>query len=301
MAAGSAEAQEPSQSAVSLQDVWVSLGGRWVLQSINLEIAPREYMAVIGPNGSGKSTLLRVLLGLVRVRRGRVAVLGHPPKQAHGRIGYVPQHAHFDADFPIQVVDVVRLGRLRRTVCRPGHRQRERNHARRALARTGVEHLAARSIGELSGGELQRVLIARALANEPEVLLMDEPTAALDAQGAESFYRLLEGLAESMTVIMVTHDVGAISPSVQRVVCLNRTAAVHAAGALDAGVLEELYGCPVDVFAHGARHLASNREQALEVQHSSQGETRSSAMAAATQPTAPRGARRHWPTEGETP
>jgi zinc transport system ATP-binding protein len=240
--------------AVELHDVWFAYGDLPVLEGIDLVVEARDYLAILGPNGSGKTTLLRLLLGLLRPSRGSVRVLGVPPEAARGRVGYVPQRVRFDLDFPIRVSDVVRMGRLRsdRMLRRPG--PGDRAAVERALATVEIADLAERPIGALSGGQLQRVLIARALAVEPELLLLDEPTASLDERFGHGVWELLEELSRSMTVVLISHDVGAISRYVRSVACLNRKLFTHPSRELTPEILEATYGCPVDLIAHGHPH-----------------------------------------------
>lgn len=242
---------ESSTPAVELQGVGLALRGIPVLEDVSLSIGPRDYLALLGPNGGGKTTLLRVILGLIRPDRGRVRVFGREPRQARGRIGYVPQVFRFDQDFPIRVEDVVRMGRLGR---HPRVASSDRAACGAALERVEMSEYAERPIGQLSGGQLQRVLIARALVQEPDLLLLDEPTASLDERVGRSVWELFEELAREMAVIVVSHDIGAISRHVRGVVCLNRTLHVHPEKELTTEVLEAAYGCPIDLLAHGHPH-----------------------------------------------
>jgi zinc transport system ATP-binding protein len=177
-------------------------------------------------------------------------VLGGPPAQARARIGYLPQRPSFERDFPIRVLDVALMGRVASRG--PGRRfsARDVEGAQAALARMQVDHLARRPIGELSGGELQRVLIARALAREPELLLLDEPTANLDERMERGLWELLEALSSELTVVMVSHDIGAVARRVERVACLNRRLFVHPAAELTPELLERVYGAPIRLLAH---------------------------------------------------
>ena len=225
------------------------LRGIPVLEDVSLRIESDDYLALLGPNGGGKSTLLRVLLGLQEPDAGSVRVLGQSPRMARGRIGYVPQSFGFDRDFPIRVLDVVRMGRLGAN--RPGD---DDELARAALARVEMAPLAARPIGALSGGQLQRVLIARALAQQPSLLLLDEPTASLDERIGRSVWELFSELSEEMAVVVVSHDIGAISQHVRSVACLNRRLHAHPTRELTSEILEATYGCPVDLLAHGHPH-----------------------------------------------
>jgi zinc transport system ATP-binding protein len=240
-----------SGPAIELHDVWFSYGD---VPAIEWVVEPRDYVAVLGPNGSGKTTLAKILLGLLQPARGSVRVLGVPPERARGRVGYVPQRAQFDPDFPILVREVVRMGRLRRD--RVLHRlgADDRAAVDRALDVVEMGSLAARPIGALSGGQLQRVLIARALAQGPELLLLDEPTASLDERIGTGVWELLQELSKSLTVIVISHDIGAISRHVRNVACLNRRLHAHASRELTPEILEATYGCPIDLIAHGHPH-----------------------------------------------
>jgi zinc transport system ATP-binding protein len=240
--------------AIELSGVSLARGGAPVLEDVSLCVARDDYLAILGPNGGGKTTLLQIMLGLVRPDRGRVRVLGGPPDRAHGRIGYVPQHVRFDLDFPIRVLDVVLMGRLAaRGPLRP-FRAEDRDTARAALARVEMTELAARPVGTLSGGQRQRVLIARALAMEPLVLLMDEPMASLDERIGRNLWELLGELARQMAVVLVSHDIGAISHYVRSVACLNVRMHGHPSHQLSAEALEAAYGCPVELLLHGHPH-----------------------------------------------
>jgi zinc transport system ATP-binding protein len=246
--------------AIELRDVSLAFRGIPVLEEVNLTIAAGDYVGLIGPNGGGKTTLLRVILGLLAPDRGEVRVFGRSPAQARGRIGYVPQLARFDTDFPIRVLDVVRMGRLRRRRLGRPFTRADREVARAALARVELLDLEDAPLGALSGGQMQRVLIARALAVEPEVLLLDEPAASLDTRVGHGLHSLLERLAGEVTVLLVSHDVGAVARSVRSVACLNRRLVFHPADELTPDVLAATYGGPIDRLAHVDRVLAGHPE-----------------------------------------
>ena len=243
-----------SAPAIALRNVHFRRGRVPVLEDIELSIQRGAFLALLGPNGSGKTTLLRVILGLITPQSGTVEVLGGPPSAARGRVGYVPQRAAFDLDFPIAAHEVVCMGRLPRKRWLRRYDASDREAAQRALETMEVAHLADRAIGALSGGELQRVLIARAIAMEPEVLLLDEPTASLDERIGRGVWEILEELSQRMTVVLVSHDIGAISRYVREVACLNRRLHRHPNGELTDEILEATYGCPVDLLAHGHPH-----------------------------------------------
>lgn len=230
----------PATPAIEFDAVGFSFGKVPVLQDVSLKIGAREFCALIGPNGGGKSTLVKLALGLLVPDTGTVQVLGAKPKLARSRIGYVPQFATFPKDFPITAREAVLHGRLGRRTWWRSLDAADHQAADTALAATEVAELADRPIAALSGGQLQRVMIARALATEPELLLLDEPTAHVDTHAEHSLFDLLAQLHQHMAIVMVSHDVGLVSRHVDRVACLNRTLVCHAAVPLAAGVLEKL-------------------------------------------------------------
>jgi zinc transport system ATP-binding protein len=242
---------------IELRDVSVTLGGRLVLEDVSLQVRRGELLGVLGPNGSGKTTLLRTILGQLRPVSGEVLVFGAPPAglgaERH-RLGYVRQEALVDPAFPIRVLDVVLMGRYGRLglVRRPGAEDREA--ARYALERVGLLEMAARPLADLSGGERQRVFLARALAGEPEVLLLDEPTTGVDVAASESFYEFLHGLQREMelTLVLVTHDIGVISAHVDQIACLNRRLVAHGKPreCLTEEALDAMYGAEARFFHH---------------------------------------------------
>ncbi|MGY4706469.1 metal ABC transporter ATP-binding protein [Candidatus Bipolaricaulota sp. J31] len=257
---------------VELSDVWVELGGHTVLEGVSMAVDEGEFVSVVGPNGAGKTTLLRVILGLVQPARGEVRVFGVRPWElgrGRARIGYVPQTESTDPGFPLRVIDVVLMGRYGSLglVRRPG--AADRRAALKALELVGIADLATRPIGELSGGQRQRAFLARALAAEPRLLLLDEPTTGVDPAASESFYELLRRIQErGVTIVMVTHDIGVVSRYVDKVACINRRLVVHGRPeeVLTDEALAEMYGCAALFFHHGRvphmvvrRHRASRR------------------------------------------
>lgn len=229
-------------AALEFSHVRFSYGVAPILEDISLSVGSGEFWALIGPNGGGKSTFLKLALGLLAPATGEIRILGKRPEQARARVGYVPQFATFPRDFPLAVEQVVLQGRLHGRNWWHSTRKDDLGAARAALERVGVADLMARPIGGLSGGQLQRVMIARALISDPALLLLDEPTAHVDTDTETSFFDLLAGLHGSMAIVMVSHDVGFVSRHVDRIACLNRTLVWHGAVPLSEGVLTELYG-----------------------------------------------------------
>lgn len=239
-----------NQPAIEVEDLSFSYGGALVLERVGLVIEAGEFVGLVGPNAGGKSTLLKLILGLLEPQVGHIKVLGQMPRQAVRHIGYVPQHPSFPRDFPISVEQVVLMGRLGTGSLLGGYRKRDRDSTAQALAEVDASDLAKRPIGTLSGGQLQRVLLARALVGEPRILILDEPTANIDQRAESDVFDLLADLNQRLTILLVSHDIAFISAYVGRVACLNRTLACHPTQAVDEHVIQRLYGRHVRRVAH---------------------------------------------------
>ena len=214
-----------------------------------------EYLGIIGPNGGGKSTLLKAILGLVPPSSGTVQLFGNDAGDKRAMMGYVPQFAAMDKSFPITVIEVVLTGRLKSGLSLFfKFSSNDKKTAHELLDKVGIADLSDRRISELSGGEFQKMLIARALAVNPKLLLLDEPTASVDAGSRVQIYNLLDELNKEMTIILVTHDLLAVSSQVRRLACLNGSLVYHGEPKLTESIVNSLYGCPVDLVAHGVPH-----------------------------------------------
>lgn len=249
----------PPQAVVEVRDLTFSYGALPVLEGVSLQVEAGEFLGIVGPNAGGKSTLLKLILGLLEPQSGRVRVLGERPHRARQQLGYVSQYPSFPRDFPINVEQAVLLGRLGRSsgpkwlscLAPGGYNRSDRKAVDRALEEVEAADLARRQIGSLSGGQLQRVLLARALVCEPAVLILDEPTANIDLRLESDIFDLLKRLNVRMTILVVSHDVGFISGYVDRVACINRTLVCHRTDAIDGQVIRDLYGENVRMVAHG--------------------------------------------------
>lgn len=240
---------------VEVRDVTLEYGGHRILDDVSISIYPGEFHAIIGPNGGGKTTLLKIILGLIRPDSGQVIVSGKSPEENRSVLGYVPQFRTYDFMYPITVSAMVLSGRLGHiTGIRKRYRQEDIDAADEAMEIMGISRLSGSSIEELSGGQQQRVMIARAIAGDPKVLLLDEPTVYIDSPAAEKFFELLFSLRERMSIVMVTHDIGSLTPEVDKVACLNRKLYTHHDNEVTDDMLLSAYGCPVDVIAHGVPH-----------------------------------------------
>jgi zinc transport system ATP-binding protein len=225
-----------------------SYGAHPVLDEVSFTVHRGEYVAMVGPNGGGKTTLLRLLLGLEHPDRGSVRLFGGSPERARAGVGYMPQHAHLDPQFPITVEDVVLMGRLKRG--RGLYSREDREAARASLADVGLEGYEGHSFSALSGGQRQRVLLARALAGRPELLLLDEPTASVDVDVEQRLQTFLDELSRRMTILLVTHDLGFVTDEVHSCLCVNRTVRMHPIGELTGEVIRDLYGRPMRQVRH---------------------------------------------------
>jgi zinc/manganese transport system ATP-binding protein len=252
LSAPPADGRERRVAAVELAEGRVVLGGREVWSDATLEIAVGQFVAVLGPNGSGKSTLLRVLLGLQPLSRGTASVLGRPPGRAKREIGYLPQRHAFNSTTRIRGVDLVRLGLdgNRWGLPLPG-RKEERRRVDEALERVGAQEYARRPIGECSGGEQQRLLIAEALVSKPQMLFLDEPLDGLDLPNQLSVAQLLSRICrdEQITILLVAHDVNPLLAHLDRVVYLagGRAVTGRVDEVITSPTLSALYGAPIEV------------------------------------------------------
>jgi len=249
--------QEPSkqkEEVISLENVWAGYGNNNVIEDVNLSVKRNDFVAIIGPNGGGKTTLLKVILGLISPQRGQVKIMGLPPKEGRNFIGWVPQETVMDRIFPISVLEVVLMGRIHRKNMMLPYSKEDKKKALEALDMVKLSDVTSKPIGEISLGQRQRVYIARALAKEPQILLLDEPLASVDSSTSAAIYELLKELNKTITILMVTHDIGAISSYVKSVGCLNRKLYYYEEKTITQEMIDASYLCPVDLVAHGVPH-----------------------------------------------
>ncbi len=221
-----------------------------VLEAVNLEIAAGDFASVIGPNGGGKTTLVKLIVGLLSPTTGTVSVFGLSPSKSRPRVGYMPQHAMMDPRFPIRALEVVMMGRLGLTPRFGAYSRADKGAAEEALEEVGLADLGQRPFSELSGGQRQRVLLARALVTDPDLLLLDEPAAGLDQKVERNFFDLLRALNKTITIILVSHDLGFVASFVRTVICVHRTVDIHPTSALDGTRISEIYGGDVRMVHH---------------------------------------------------
>ena len=241
-----------AQKAVEIENVSIKFNEISILYDINLSVFENDFIAIIGPNGGGKSTLLKIIIGLLTPDCGYVKVFGKDPRDTRDLIGYLPQKVSFDPEFPINVFETVLSGRYRGLF--KNYLKEDKKAVINALKSVGLLELKDRQISKLSGGQMQRVFIARAIVREPKLLIMDEPMASVDPELQNSFYELLSKLKNKMAIILVSHDVGAVSSHVNKIACLNRELFYHGPVEESAEGLEEVYKCPIEIISHGIPH-----------------------------------------------
>ena len=245
---------------VEIKNVSFAYNGQTVLHGVSLEIRQGNFMAMIGPNGGGKTTLLKLILGLLKPDSGDIRVNGQSTQKASSSIGYVPQDVQINRSFPITTLDVVLMGKLEPKERWARKTESNRQEAMAALERLEMAPLAQKKIGELSGGQCQRVFIARALVTQPQLLLLDEPTASIDTKGQAEFFEMLKDLNRDVTIVVVSHDLLAVSRYVKSVACVNRVLHYHNQAEITGEMLETMYPCaaddtcPVELLAHGLPH-----------------------------------------------
>lgn len=241
------------EPVIEVENVSFSYRGLTVLEDVSFTLQEKEFLAFIGPNGGGKTTLIKLLLGLLKPDRGKIRIYGKSPEKAAHRIGYVPQDVAANKAFPISVLDVVLMGRLR-FHGKTRLSKSDKNAARDLLAEMEMLDCQNRRIDDLSGGQRERVFIARALATDPEILILDEPTASLDTSGRTELYAILKEINKTKTIMVVTHDMLVLSSYVSSVACVNKTVHYHDDAEITEDMLQNGYHCPVELIAHGIPH-----------------------------------------------
>jgi zinc/manganese transport system ATP-binding protein len=254
----------PGAPAFAFRGVAAGYGASTVLRDLDLQVGRGELVGLVGPSGSGKTTMLKLLTGRAELHAGRVEVGGEPvTKRRQMRIGYVPQLGAIDLDFPLTVEQVVLLGDAASSASRPWFTRAERTEARRMLARLGLDGLHRRRLRELSGGQLQRTFLARALLRRSDLLLLDEPTSGVDLATRRDVLATVQALhADGLTILLTTHDLNLVATHLPRTVCLNGVITADGAPGevLTPEVLEATYGAPMRVIRDGERIVVVDDE-----------------------------------------
>lgn len=234
---------------VTLRDVGVTYDGVEALEHVNLEIGEKDFLGVIGPNGGGKTTLVKAILGTVP-HTGEVKLAPELFRGSERLIGYMPQISNFDRAFPISILEVVMSGLQGRRGFRSRYTKADRSKALQLLEEAGIAEAARHPVGEVSGGQLQRALLCRAIIAEPRLLILDEPTNFVDNKFEKALYDSLRELNKRMAIVMVSHDIGTITSVVKEIVCVNRHVHRHRSNILTEEQLRN-YDCPIQIVSHG--------------------------------------------------
>ena len=250
------------ETLVKVDHVTYGYGKRPVLEDVSFTVAETDFTLIIGPNGGGKSTLLKLILGIITPWSGEISFSG----DTGNRLGYVPQSAGFNRRFPISVLDMVLTGCIRGDNYLKQSSRESIQKSRTILQKLSLEEKQDENITDLSGGQLQRVLIARALVSEPVTLFLDEPTTSLDITSQTDLIDILIELQKKMSIVVVTHDPTPYAHIYRHLACLNTNLYFHERGELSKATLEKVYGCPVELLGHGIPHtlLPSHPERKLE-------------------------------------
>jgi zinc transport system ATP-binding protein len=250
----------PEQIPIRFVETWFSYDSDPAVRDINFSITPGEFAAILGPNGSGKTTLMKLALGLLKPTSGQVLLFGEPAETFTNwqKVGYVPQRTQAtESRFPASVREIVNFGSYSGFDPLSIFKRDKSNRVEEAMEMAGIAHLAPRRVSDLSVGQQQRMLIARSLVRRPDLLVMDEPVAGVDAAGEEQFHTMVRRLNRDLgiTIVMVSHDIGAVMREATTCACINRDIVFHGpVHQIDAQALSGLYGFPVDVLMHDDEH-----------------------------------------------
>lgn len=234
-----------SKPIVTLSEVSTGYFSETVLRNVNLEIKNNDFIGVIGPNGGGKTTLVKAILGLLPLFKGKITF-----PQGKVRMGYLPQISTIDKGFPITVRELIGSGLKAKNPWFPQLTKAQKNQVSELIAEAGLSRHAHKPIGELSGGQIQKAFLSRALINHPQLLILDEPNTFVDKGFEKELYQWLRVLNEKMAIMLVSHDIGTITPLVKTIACVNVDLHYHPSNQITEDLLK-VYNCPVDIIAHG--------------------------------------------------
>jgi zinc transport system ATP-binding protein len=247
---------------IELRNVNFSYGRNVTIRNAGFTISKGDFLGIIGPNGGGKTTLLRLILGINKPDSGTIRLLNDSPLKTRYRVGYIPQETNLNKGFPISVHDVVLMGLTSKRGIGKHFTSADHERADSYIEQLGLSALRERSIADLSGGQRQKVLLARAIVAEPEILFLDEPTASVDTTGEDDIYEYLRKINNTgTTIILVTHNIGVLSKYIKSVACVNKDVHFHADGKLDDATITKTFGCSVDLIAHGFPHRVFHQHE----------------------------------------
>lgn len=236
---------------IEIEGLSVAYGDKTVLHDVSLNIGEKDFLGVIGPNGGGKTTLIKTIIGLNRPSAGEISFYRGGQKTDSLNIGYLPQYNVIDKKFPISVFEVVLSGLLKEKRLIGGYSRQQKQRAMQVVAEMGLEGLEQRPIGSLSGGQMQRALLGRAIVSRPEVVILDEPSTYIDRYHETKLYELLQKINQSSTVILVSHDIGTVLQQVKTIACVNGTLHFHPAQEVNEEWIVKNFHCPIEILGHG--------------------------------------------------
>lgn len=240
------------EKRIELEGITAGYGEKIVLKDVSLEVWKDDFLGIIGPNGGGKTTLLKVILGLLTPKTGTVRFYADGDKEVPSlKIGYLPQMSVIDKKFPISVREVITSGLCAEKPLFRSFTSAQRVRVDEVITQMGLEEVADRAIGELSGGQLQRALLGRSVVSRPQVLILDEPNSYVDKQFESRFYPLLGEINKETAIILVSHDIGTVLSMVKNIACVNETLHYHPGTNISEEWLGEKYACPIELIGHG--------------------------------------------------
>ena len=236
---------------LQMTGITAAYDNKTVLENINLTVFERDFLGVIGPNGGGKTTLIKVMLGLLNPTAGKVTFYQEGKEVPEISMGYLPQYNSIDKKFPISVYEVVLSGLNRQKSLFRSFSPAQHEQVKQVIARMGLEGLEERAIGALSGGQLQRALLGRAIISDPEVVILDEPSTYIDKRFEARLYQLLAEINKDCAIILVSHDIGTVLQQVKSIACVNETLDYHPDTGITGEWLERNFNCPIELLGHG--------------------------------------------------
>ncbi len=236
---------------IELQDIEVAYGEKTVLRDVNLTVYEKDFLGIIGPNGGGKTTLIKVILRLLKPKKGSLRFYADGKPVEEIKIGYLPQYNNIDKKFPISVYDVVLSGLSQQKSLFRRFSKEQRQRVNDIIRQMGLEGLEQRTIGQLSGGQLQRALLGRAIISQPDVVILDEPNTYIDKRFEAKLYDLLGEINRERAIILVSHDIGTVLQNVKTIACVNETLDYHPDTEISSEWLEKRFGCPIEILGHG--------------------------------------------------
>ena len=238
-------------SIIQINGLSAGYDGKTVLHQVDLAVYEKDFLGIIGPNGGGKTTLIKCILGLHQPSEGSIRFYKNGQEIPDMNMGYLPQYNTIDKKFPISVYEVILSGLSKQKSIFRRYSKEQHEQVRQMIARMGLEGMEERSIGSLSGGQLQRALLGRALVSNPEVVILDEPNTYIDKRFEAKLYSLLEEINKERAIILVSHDIGTVLKNVKTIACVNETVHYHPHTEVPTEWLEEDFGCPIEMLGHG--------------------------------------------------